>query len=43
MWAWQALIEAQRRGLVRSICVQLEKEHLDKIISATGVTPAVTK
>lgn len=42
--AWQALIEAQRRGLVRSIGVSnFEKEHLDKIISATGVTPAVNQ
>ncbi|QEA59774.1 aldo/keto reductase [Leuconostoc koreense] len=42
--AWQALIEAQRRGLVRSIGVSnFEKEHLDKIISATGITPAVNQ
>ncbi|GMA69056.1 oxidoreductase [Leuconostoc litchii] len=42
--AWQALIEARRRGLVRSIGVSnFEKEHLDKIILATGVTPAVNQ
>lgn len=42
--AWQALIEAKKRGLVRSIGVSnFEKEHLDKIIAITGVTPAVNQ
>ncbi|WP_099045031.1 aldo/keto reductase [Leuconostoc citreum] len=42
--AWQALIEAKKRGLVRSIGVSnFEKAHLDKIIKATGVVPAVNQ
>ncbi|MCC8439752.1 MULTISPECIES: aldo/keto reductase [Leuconostoc] len=42
--AWQALIEAKKRGLVRSIGVSnFEEEHLEKIIQATGVTPAVNQ
>jgi diketogulonate reductase-like aldo/keto reductase len=42
--AWQALIEAKKRGLVRSIGVSnFEEEHLEKIIQTTGVTPAVNQ
>ena len=40
--AWQALIQARKEGLVRSIGVSnFTAEHLDKIISETKVTPAV--
>lgn len=42
--AWQALIDAQRRGLIRSIGVSnFEPEHLDRLITETGVTPAVNQ
>ncbi|CAM3121161.1 aldo/keto reductase [Leuconostoc rapi] len=42
--AWTALVEAQKRGLVRSIGVSnFEAEHLDRIIEATGVVPAVNQ
>lgn len=42
--AWQALVTAQKLGLIRSIGVSnFEPEHLDKIISDTGVTPAVNQ
>lgn len=42
--AWQALVDAQKLGLIRSIGVSnFEPEHLDKIIEATGVTPAVNQ
>lgn len=42
--AWQALVRAQKLGLVRSIGVSnFEPEHLDKIIEETGVTPAVNQ
>ena len=42
--ACQALIEDKKRGLVRSIGVSnFEKAHLDKIIKATGVVPAVNQ
>jgi len=42
--AWQALVEARRRGLVRSIGVcNFLPAHLEKIISETGVTPAVNQ
>lgn len=42
--AWQALIDAQRRGLIRSIGVSnFEPEHLDRLIAETGVTPAVNQ
>ncbi|MCU7357793.1 aldo/keto reductase [Enterococcus dispar] len=42
--AWQALVAAQKLGLIRSIGVSnFEPEHLDKIISDTGVTPAVNQ
>ena len=42
--AWEALVECRERGLVTSIGVSNFKEHhLDRIISATGVTPAVNQ
>ena len=42
--AWRALIQAQKMGLIRSIGVSnFEPEHLDKIITETGVTPAVNQ
>lgn len=42
--AWQALVDAQKFGLVRSIGVSnFEPEHLDRIIDATGITPAVNQ
>lgn len=42
--AWQALVTAQKMGLIRSIGVSnFEPEHLDKIIEETGVTPAVNQ
>lgn len=40
--AWQAMIEAKRRGLVRSIGVcNFLPHHLERIIRETGVTPSV--
>ena len=42
--AWQALIEAKRRGLVRSIGVcNFLPEHLEALIRETGVTPTVNQ
>lgn len=42
--AWEALVECRDRGLVRSIGVSnFTEEHLDRIIEATGVTPAVNQ
>ncbi|MDR1852330.1 MAG: aldo/keto reductase [Propionibacteriaceae bacterium] len=42
--AWQALIDCQKRGLIRSIGVSnFLPEHLERIISETGVTPAVNQ
>lgn len=42
--AWQALVDAQKFGLIRSIGVSnFLPEHLDRIIDATGVTPAVNQ
>ncbi|GCF94818.1 oxidoreductase [Enterococcus florum] len=42
--AWKALVTAQKMGLIRSIGVSnFESEHLDRIIDATGVTPAVNQ
>ncbi|MBM7839253.1 diketogulonate reductase-like aldo/keto reductase [Alkalihalobacillus xiaoxiensis] len=42
--AWQALIDAKRWGLVRSIGVSnFLPEHLDKIINETGVTPSINQ
>ncbi len=40
--AWQAMIEAKKRGLVRSIGVcNFLPRHLERIIRETGVTPSV--
>ncbi len=41
---WEGLIEARERGLTRSIGVSnFHAAHLDRIISATGVVPAVNQ
>ncbi|RYU12816.1 aldo/keto reductase [Nocardioides iriomotensis] len=42
--AWQALVDLQKAGLVRSVGVSnFTEEHLARIIEATGVTPAVNQ
>lgn len=42
--AWQALVDAQKLGLIRSIGVSnFLPEHLDGIIEETGVTPATNQ
>lgn len=42
--AWQAMIDARTRGLIRSIGVSnFEPAHLDRLIKETGVTPAVNQ
>ncbi|WP_368497498.1 aldo/keto reductase [Herbiconiux sp. A18JL235] len=42
--AWEALVEAREDGLVRSIGVSnFTRAQLDRIIAATGVTPAVNQ
>jgi diketogulonate reductase-like aldo/keto reductase len=42
--AWQALVQAQRDGLVRTIGVSnFTEEHLHRIIDDSGVTPAVNQ
>ncbi|MFV2143962.1 aldo/keto reductase [Isoptericola sp. G70] len=42
--AWEALIEARERGLVRAIGVSnFLPEHIDRLVEATGVTPAVNQ
>lgn len=42
--AWQALIEARARGLVRSIGVSnFLPEHLDRLITETDVVPSVNQ
>lgn len=42
--AWQAMVEAQKRGWVRSIGVcNFLPEHLEKIIAETGVTPSINQ
>ncbi|GHP13844.1 oxidoreductase [Lentilactobacillus fungorum] len=42
--AFQAMIDAQERGLIRSVGVSnFEPEHLDRLIHETGVTPAVNQ
>ncbi|MEO6414225.1 MAG: aldo/keto reductase [Pedococcus sp.] len=42
--AWQALVQAQRDGLVRTIGVSnFTGEHLHRIIDNSGVTPAVNQ
>jgi diketogulonate reductase-like aldo/keto reductase len=42
--AWQALLDLREQGLVRSVGVSnFTEAHLDRIIEATGVTPAVNQ
>ena len=42
--AWEALIEARKRGLVRAIGVSnFLPEHIDRLVEATGVVPAVNQ
>ena len=42
--AWQALIEARKRGLVRSIgCSNFLPEHMQRLIDETGEVPAVNQ
>ena len=42
--AWKTLIEMREQGLVKSIGVSnFEEEHLQKIISSTGVVPAINQ
>ncbi|MFQ3790708.1 aldo/keto reductase [Staphylococcus nepalensis] len=42
--AWQALVDAQKYGLIKTIGVSnFMPEHLDDIIEATGVTPATNQ
>lgn len=42
--AWQALIDAKKFGLIRSIGVSnFEPEHIERLIKETGVTPAVNQ
>ena len=42
--AWETLIEMREQGLVKSIGVSnFEEEHLQKIMSSTGVVPAVNQ
>lgn len=42
--AWRALVELQKRGLVRSIGVSnFTEEHLTHIIEDSGVTPAINQ
>lgn len=42
--AWQALIEAKKRGYVRSIGVSnFLPEHLDRIVAETGVAPSLNQ
>ncbi|TCJ28347.1 aldo/keto reductase [Nocardioides jejuensis] len=41
---WEALVELRAEGLTRSIGVSnFQTEHLDRIVSATGVVPAVNQ
>lgn len=42
--AWQALVDAPKLGLIKSIGVSnLLPEHLDKIIETTGVVPTINQ
>ncbi len=42
--AWQALVDCRREGLVRSVGVSnFTPAHLDRVVEATGVTPAVNQ
>ncbi len=41
---WQALVDAQKAGLARSIGVSnFQPAHLERIVEATGVTPVVNQ
>ncbi len=41
---WRALIDAQRDGLIKSVGVSnFNADHLDRLISETGITPAVNQ
>lgn len=42
--AWQAMIDVQKRGLVKTIGVcNFLPEHIDRLIKETGVTPAINQ
>lgn len=42
--AWEALLEAQREGLVTTVGVSnFTEAHLEQVIAATGVTPALNQ
>ncbi|MEF2968601.1 aldo/keto reductase [Paenibacillus sp. M1] len=42
--AWQAMIEARKRGYIRSIGVSnFLPEHLDRLMKETGVTPSMNQ
>ncbi|WP_270888057.1 aldo/keto reductase [Pedococcus sp. 5OH_020] len=42
--AWEALVEAQREGLVTTVGVSnFTEDHLRQVIEATGVTPALNQ
>ncbi|CAI3924269.1 Aldo/keto reductase [Commensalibacter communis] len=42
--AWQALIEARKRGMIKSIGVcNFLPEHLDNLVKETGVTPCMNQ
>lgn len=42
--AWQALIDCQKQGLIRSIGVcNFMPEHLERLIKETGVTPSLNQ
>ncbi|MBI0082247.1 aldo/keto reductase [Commensalibacter sp. M0402] len=42
--AWEALVEAKKRGMIKSIGVSnFLPEHLDRIIKETGVTPSINQ
>jgi diketogulonate reductase-like aldo/keto reductase len=42
--AWEALLEAQREGLVTTVGVSnFTEAHLDRVIEATGTTPALNQ
>lgn len=42
--AWEALLEARERGLVREVGVcNFLPEHLDRLVAATGVAPVVNQ
>lgn len=42
--AWQALVDAQKQGFIKTIGVSnFEPKHLDDIVKETGVTPATNQ